>query len=109
MSTAEPADSLPMTREAFLSLIASPQPYRYEWRKGRAYAMPGGTGPHSVIAEKLGSMIRAVIGWRGPCHLYHDRYVEIPDNTPLLPDLVISCILSDWTRSKQQGTNRATI
>lgn len=109
MSMLEQPDSLPMTREAFLSLIASPQPYRYEWRKGRVYAMPGGTGPHSAIAEKLGAIMRVVIGWRGPYDIYRDRYVEIPDSTPLLPDLVISCTLSDWTRSKQQGTNRATI
>lgn len=109
MSTVEQPEGLPMTKEAFLSLIASPQPYRYEWRDERVYAMPGGTGPHSAIAEKLGSMIRAVIGWRGPCDIYRDRYVEIPGKAPLLPDLVVSCTLSDWTRSKEQGTNRATI
>jgi len=109
MSTYDPRHGIPFEKEAFLALIETQQPHRYEWRDGMLYAMPGGTGPHSDLADRLGELFRAVFGWRGRCRVYRDRYVEIPDHTALLPDLVITCTPSDVIRPKARGTNSATI
>jgi len=98
-----------MTKQAFLSLIEDPQPYRYEWRNGRLYAMSGGSGPHSMIAKRVERLFDDQLGLDGPCITYRDRYVEIPDSTPLLPDLVLSCAPSDWKRDKMKGQNSTTI
>jgi Putative restriction endonuclease len=94
MSAYDPHHGIPFEKEAFLALIETQQPHRYEWRDGMLYAMPGGT---------------AVFGWRGNRRVYRDRYVEIPNHTALLPDLVLTCTPSDVIRPKAKGTNSATI
>jgi Uma2 family endonuclease len=109
MSAYDPRHGIPYEKEAFLALIETQQPHRYEWRDGMLYVMPGGTGPHSDLADRLGELFRAVFGWRGRCRVYRDRYVEIPNHTALLPDLVITCAPSDVIRPKAKGTNSATI
>lgn len=71
--------------------------------------MPGGSSPHTLFADKLGELLRAVLGWRGPCRVFRDKYVEIPDHTPLLPDLVVSCAGSDMVRLKAKGTDSSIV
>jgi Uma2 family endonuclease len=109
MSTYDPHHGIPYEKEAFEALIATPQPHGYVWRDGMLYAMPGGSSPHTFFAERLNELFRAALGWRGPCDVYRDKYVEIPNHTALLPDLVISCADSDVERGKAKGTNSSTI
>ena len=109
MSTYDPHHGIPYEKAAFEALIATPQPHGYVWRDGMLYAMPGGSSPHTFFAERLNELLRAAIGWRGPCNVYRDKYVEIPNHTALLPDLVISCAESDVERDKAKGTNSSTI
>ena len=78
MSTYDPHHGIPYEKEAFEALIATPQPHGYVWRDGMLYAMPGGSSAHTFLAERLNELIRVTIGWRGPCHIYRDKYVEIP-------------------------------
>jgi len=109
MSSYDPRHGVPFEKRAFEELIATPQPYGYVWRDGMLYAMPGGSAANTLLAERLNELLRAALGWRGPCDIYRDRYVEIPNHTALLPDLVISCADSDVIRDKAKGTNTATI
>src|SRR5436190_9591831 len=109
MSMYDLPPGVPFEKRAFEELIATPQPHRYVWRDGMLYAMPGGSSPHTFLAEKLNQILRAAFGWRGPCDIYRDKYVEIPNHTALDPDLVVSCTESDVEREKAKGTNSTTI
>ena len=105
----DPRHGVPYERAEFETLISRPQPHGYVWRDGMLYAMPGGSSPHTLFADKLGELLRAVFGWRGPCRVFRDKYVEIPNHTALLPDLIVSCAGSDMVRLKATGTDSSTV
>lgn len=106
---------VPMARSDFDRLIMDGTEWRYEWRNGRIYFMSGSSGPHSQILLNVIMAIYAQYGRRGPCTPYNDRYVEIPPHKAqpkgavLLPDVVVSCVPSDWSRPKKKGETSATI
>ena len=95
------AQGLPMTEEAFEQLTNSESPYRYELIDGRVYDMTGSSPEHSEIISNIDLSLREQIGRAGPCHTFRDQYVLVPNNPPVVPDLVLSCAQSDWDRDKR--------
>ncbi len=92
---------IPMTEEAFERMIGVESPYRYELIDGVVYDMTGSTPQHSAIIENVGDLFREQLGKCGPCRIYRDQYVAIPDKPPVVPDVVLTCDLADWDKDKR--------
>jgi Uma2 family endonuclease len=92
---------IPMTEEAFEQLISIETPYRYELIDGILYDMTGSSPEHGKIAGNIFSLIHAHIGRKGPCEVYQDQYVAIPDDPPVVPDVVLTCDKADWDKDKR--------
>jgi Uma2 family endonuclease len=92
---------IPMTEEAFERMIGVESPYRYEWIDGIVYDMTGSMPQHSAIIENVGYLFREQLGNCGPCRIYRDQYVAIPDKPPVVPDVVLTCDLADWDKDKR--------
>jgi Uma2 family endonuclease len=92
---------IPMTEEAFERMIGVESPYRYELIDGVVYDMTGSTPQHSAVIENVGDLFREQLGNCGPCRIYRDQYVAIPDKPPVVPDVVLTCDLADWDKDKR--------
>jgi len=95
------AGGVPITEEAFERLISVEGPYRYEVIDGFLYDMTGSSPEHGVIAGNIFSILREQTRQCGPCRVYQDQYVVIPGKSPVVPDVVLTCDLSDWDKEKR--------
>jgi Uma2 family endonuclease len=92
---------VPITEDAFERLISVETPYRYEMIDGRLYDMTGSTPEHGVIAGNIFNLFHIQMARCGPCRVYQDQYVLIPNKPPVVPDVVITCDLADWDKDKR--------
>jgi Uma2 family endonuclease len=90
-----------MTEEAFERLINVESPYRYELIDGVVYDMTGSIPEHSAISSNIESLLREQLGRSGPCRTHRDQYVAIPGEPPVVPDVVLTCDLTDWDKDKR--------
>ena len=68
------------------------QPLKYEYVNGEAFAMTGGTIPHTAIALNLASALKNHMRGKGCIVLMADAKVMISENGPFhYPDVVVSC------------------
>ncbi len=99
----------PMTREDFDQLTEKGTGYRYEWIKGRIYLMAPPSPQHIFLADNVVVAFRALFGFEGPCRPYRERDVEIPphkghpEGAVKRPDVVVSCMFSDYLRKREKG------
>jgi Uma2 family endonuclease len=100
-NTIEDLHGIPMTEEAFELVISVESPYRYEWIDGVIYDMTGSTLDHSYIAGSIDALFREQLGTRGPCRVYREPNVFIPDKPSVIPDVVLTCDPTDWAKDKR--------
>ncbi|HLO47371.1 MAG TPA: Uma2 family endonuclease [Kamptonema sp.] len=68
------------------------QPLKYEYVNGEAFAMIGGTIPHTAIALNLASALKNHLRDKGCKVLMADAKVMISENGPFhYPDVVVTC------------------
>ena len=77
-------------------------PKEYEYIDGIAYAMTGSTPEHSIINGNIDFLIKSQLGRSGPCVAHRDQYVVIPGYPPVVPDIVITCDVSDRDKDKRR-------
>lgn len=92
---------LPMTDEMFEYLTDMENPYRYELIDGLVYDMTGSSPEHGTIAMNMSLLLKQQLPKGGSCRVYQDQYVAIPGNPSVVPDVVLTCDLSDWDKSKR--------
>jgi len=92
---------IPMTEEAFEYLVGVESPYRYELIDGIVYDMTGSSPEHGKITGNIFSLIHAHIRRKGPCEVYQDQYVKIPNAPTVVPDVVVTCDRADWDKDKR--------
>lgn len=92
---------IPMTQEAFELVLGVESPYHYEWIDGTIYYMAPPSPEHSFIAGNLEGLFRKQIGTRGPCRVFRDQSVLVPDRPSVTPDLVMTCDPIDWDKDKR--------
>ncbi len=92
---------IPMTDEVFEHVISMESPYRYELIDGLVYDMTGSSPEHGTIATNLSALLKGQLGKGGSCRVYQDQYVAIPGKPSAVPDVVLTCDLSDWDKSKR--------
>jgi Uma2 family endonuclease len=91
---------IPITEEAFEKLISGESPYRYELINGVVYDMTGSTPEHADLAYNMAELFKTQLGKQGPCRVYQEQYVFIPDRPAVVPDVVVTCNVAD--RDKDQ-------
>ncbi|HWS85066.1 MAG TPA: Uma2 family endonuclease [Ktedonobacteraceae bacterium] len=91
----------PMAEEDFEQLVSGETSYRYELIDGILYNMTGSTPEHGDITGNIFSLIHAHIRRKGPCKVYQDQYVKIPNAPTVVPDVVVTCDRSDWEKDKR--------
>lgn len=92
---------IPMTDEMFEHLTDMESPYRYELIDGVVYDMTGSSPEHGAIATNMLTLIKQQLRKGGSCRVYQEQYVAIPNNPSVVPDIVLTCDLSDWDKSKR--------
>ncbi|MBW4537691.1 MAG: Uma2 family endonuclease [Myxacorys chilensis ATA2-1-KO14] len=93
-------DDLRLSPQDYLDWEAQ-QPLKYEYINGEAYAMTGGSLPHTSIALNLASALKSHIRGRGCKVFMSDAKVGITDQGPFFyPDVVVSCDERDRTAIK---------
>ena len=92
---------IPMNEEAFARMISVESEYRYELIDDVVYDTTGSTPEHSVIASNIEFLLREQIGSSGPCRVYHNQYVVMPDKPPVVSDVVLTCDRADWDKDKR--------
>jgi len=92
---------IPMTREAFEQLISIESPYQYELISGLAFDMTGSTPEHADISSNIESLFKDQLGRQGPCRVYREQYVAIPNEPSVIPDVVITCDVADRDKNKR--------
>lgn len=97
---------IPMTQEAFELVLTVESPYHYEWIDGMIYNMAPPSLAHTFIADNLVALFREQIGTRGPCRVFRDVYVSIPDRPTVTPDLVLMCDSDVWEEDKRFRLNK---
>jgi len=97
----EELHGIPMTEEAFELVLSVENPYHYEWIDGVIYDMSNPSPEHSFIAGSIDALFREQIGTDGPCRVFRDQSVLIPDKPSVTPDLVLTCDSADWDRDKR--------
>jgi Uma2 family endonuclease len=97
----EALHSVPMTEEAFELVLSVESPYRYEWIDGMIYDMTSASPEHSIIASRIDQLLSDQIGTDGPCHVFRELSVLIPDKPSVTPDLVLTCDSADWDKDKR--------
>ncbi len=100
-NTIEDLHGIPMTEEAFELVLGVESPYRYEWIDGMIYDMTAPSPEHSIIASRIDRLLSDQIGTDGPCRVFRDQSVLIPDKPSVTPDLVLTCDSADWDRDKR--------
>jgi len=94
-------NSIPITEEAFELLIGTESPYRYELVDGVVYDMTGSSPKHADITFNIMASLKEQLGKRGPCRVYQEQYVFIPDRPPVVPDVVLTCDIADRDKEKR--------
>ena len=82
-----------MTPQEFGQLVERSPDVRYEYIRGRAYAMPGATANHSHLTRKMLSLLEDQLT-DGPCHPFSDMYALLIADARALPDIVVTCDVS---------------
>lgn len=100
-NSVEELRGIPMTEEAFELVLSVESPYRYEWIDGVIYDMTAPSPEHSIIASRIDRLLSEQIGTDGPCRVYREQSVLIPDKPSVTPDLVLTCDSADWDRDKR--------
>ncbi len=88
-------DGRAMSLYDFEALVDDTPDTRYEYLDRHAYAMAGGSANHSRLAGKCYRLLEVQLT-NGPCHAFFDMYVHISNEARLLPDVVVTCDLSDY-------------
>ncbi len=96
----EELHGIPMTQEAFELVLSVESPYHYEWIDGMIYNMAPPSPAHSIIASNLEALFRDQIDPDGPCTVFRDQSVLIPDRASVIPDLVLMCDPDIWDEDK---------
>jgi Uma2 family endonuclease len=96
----EELHGIPMTEEAFELVMSVESPYHYEWIDGVIYNMAPPSPAHSYIADNLVALFRDQIGTDGPCRVFREQAVLIPDRPSVTPDIVVICDSADWENGK---------
>jgi Uma2 family endonuclease len=96
----EERHGIPMTEEAFELVLSVESPYHYEWIDGMIYNMAPPSPAHSYIADNLVALFRDQIGTDGPCRVFREQAVLIPDRPSVTPDIVVTCDSADWENGK---------
>ncbi len=91
----------PMTEEAFEELISVESPYRYELIDGLVSDMTGSSPEHSDIAYNVTEMLKEQLGKQGPCRVYQEQYVFIPNKPTVVPDVVVTCDVADRDKKRR--------
>jgi Uma2 family endonuclease len=84
-----------MNPDEFEQLIERMPDIRYEYMHGRAYAMSGGTANYSRLTGKMFRLLEEQLT-SGPCHAFFDMYVVLAEDSRALPDVVVTCDVSDY-------------
>jgi len=92
---------IPMTDEVFEHVIGMESPYRYELIDGLVYDMTGSSPEHGAISTNILTLLKQQLPKGGSCRVYEDQYVVIPGKPSVVPDIVLTCSLSDWDKSKR--------
>jgi Uma2 family endonuclease len=92
---------IPMTDDVFEHMINMESPYRYELIDGLVYDMTGSSPEHGTIAMNISLLLKQQLRKGGSCRVYQDQYVAIPGKPSVVPDVVLTCDLSDWDKSKR--------
>lgn len=92
---------IPMTDEMFEHVIGMESPYRYELIDGLVYDMTGSSPEHGTITTNVLTLLKQQLRKGGSCRVYQDQYVAIPGKPSVVPDVVLTCALSDWDKSKR--------
>src|SRR5579864_3011670 len=92
---------IPMTDEMFEYIVTMESPYRYEVIDGLVYDMTGSSPEHGTIAMNISLLLKQQLSKGGPCRVYQDQYVAIPGHPSVVPDVVLTCDLSDWDKSRR--------
>src|SRR5215469_13817817 len=92
---------IPMTDEVFEHVTSMESPYRYELIDGLVYDMTGSSPEHGTIAMNISLLLKQQSRKCDSCRVYQDQYVAIPGKPSVVPDVVLTCDLSDWDKSKR--------
>jgi len=92
---------LAMSDKDFERLVDAEDIARYELIDGVAYNMTGSSEEHGHIVNSISTLISAHIGRKGPCRVYQDQYVKIPNRPSSVPDVVVTCNNNDWDKEKK--------
>jgi len=84
-----------MTPKEFEHLVEHSPDTRYEYMHGRVYAMAGGTANHSRLTNQFYRLLEDQLT-SGPCHPFSDMYVALAEDSRVLPDVVVTCNVSDY-------------
>jgi Uma2 family endonuclease len=84
-----------MNPDEFEQLVERVPDSCYEYMHGRAYAMSGGTANHSRLTGKMFRLLEEQLT-SGPCHAFFDMYVVLAEDSRVLPDVVVTCDMSDY-------------
>ncbi len=93
--TIEELHRIPMTREAFELVMSVESPYHYEWIDGAIYDMTTSTPEHTDLVFNITALFKDQLGKKGPCRVYHEQTVFIPDQPAVIPDVVVTCDVTD--------------
>ncbi len=91
----EEVRGIPMTQEAFELVLSVESSYRYEWIDGMIYNMAPPSPAHSIIADNLVALFRGQIGMEGPCCVFREQSVLVPDRAYMTPDIILTCDPAD--------------
>jgi Uma2 family endonuclease len=84
-----------MSVEEFLALSRNLLDVKYEYIKGYAYLMAGGTPAHSLIAMNIGTLLNNALG-ENPCAVFSsDAMVQLAEDVFVYPDVTVSCMEED--------------
>jgi len=90
-----------MTEEAFEQLISIPGPYRYELIDGLVYDMTGSSPEHADIAYNVTELLKGQLGKQGPCRVYQEQFVAVPNKPTVVPDVVVTCDIADRDKKRR--------
>ncbi len=96
-----PLNGVSMTQEEFERLLSVESPFRYELIDGVVCDMTGSSPEHADLADNVAALLKEQLGRRGPCRVYEDQYVSIPDAPAVVPDVVMTCDVGDRDKDKR--------
>jgi Uma2 family endonuclease len=91
----EDLQGIPMTEEAFELVLSVESPYHYEWIDGVIYDMTTSIPEHTDLVFNVTALFKDQLGKQGPCRVYHEQTVFIPDQPAVIPDVVVTCDVAD--------------